>query len=264
MAVSADGSLWFLLNASPEVRAQIESFQKLHPRRLRDTPMAGVVFTNGDLDHCLGLLSLRESQRLVGYATARVQRGFVEGNAFYRTLERFEGQLSWHRLGFDEAVPLVRPDGEPSGLTVQAFPVPGKAPLHALDPSPDPEHNVGLRIRDERNGSVLSYLSGVAGPSDSVTACAAQANAVFFDGTFWTRDELVSLGVGERYAEDMAHWPVGGQAGSLEFLRGLPAGRKLLIHVNNTNPLLVEDSPERALIAAAGVEVAEDGLEFSL
>ena len=119
-------------------------------------------------------------------------------------------------------------------------------------------HNTGVA------GGVLSYVSGVAGPSSSLDECVAGANAVFFDGTFWTRDELVALGVGTRYAEDMAHWPLAGEHGSLEFLRRLPAERKLLIHVNNTNPILDEDSAERGSVRAAGVQVAEDGLEFAL
>ena len=122
----------------------------------------------------------------------------------------------------------------------------------------------GHQSVDERTGGVLSYVSGVAGHSASLDECVAGASAVFFDGTFWTRDELVALGVGTRYAEDMAHWPLSGEHGSLEYLRRLPVERKLLIHVNNTNPILREDSAERGSVRAAGVQVAEDGLEFSL
>lgn len=261
--MSADGVDWFLLNASPEVRAQIESFAPLHPRALRDTPLSGVIFTSGDLDHCLGLLSLRESQRLNVYATAAVRRGFVENNAFYPTLERFEGQLRWHPLLLGERMPLLTADGRASGLTLTSLPVPGKPPLHARS-APSPEDNVGLRIEDERTGGVLAYVSGVAGPSESVNECVAGANAVFFDGTFWRRDELVALSVGTRYAEDMAHWVLSGPNGSLAFLSSVRAARKLFIHINNTNPILRDDSAERAEVRAAGVEVAEDGLEFSL
>lgn len=264
VAVSADGEQWFLLNASPEVRQQVESFKGLHPRSLRDTPIAGVLLTNGDLDHCLGLLSLRESQRLVVYATERVRRGFIDGNVFYRTLERFEGQVTWHRLRFGVREPLLGPNGKPSGLTVAAFPLPGKPPLHALDSARDLEDNVGLSIGDERTSGVLAYLPGVAGPGQSVGDAVAGAQAVFFDGTFWTSDELVELGVGERRAEDMAHWPLSGAAGSLEFLRKLPAKKRILIHVNNTNPLLREDSPEREVVRAFDVDVAYDGMEFTL
>ncbi len=264
VAVSADGESWFLLNASPEVRQQIESFPALHPKSLRHTPIVGVVLTNGDLDHCLGLLSLRESQRLVVYATDRVRSGFVDGNIFYRTLERFQGQINWRRLRLGSREALLGADGAPSGLHVSVYSVPGKPPLHARDPGRDLEDNIGLSIVDERTSGVLAYLPGVAGPSQSVNDVVAGAHALFFDGTFWSSDELVTLGVGERRAEDMAHWPVGEAAGSLEFLRKLPVRRRVLIHVNNTNPLLREDSLERDMVRAFGIEVAHDGMEFSL
>lgn len=264
VAVSADGVSWFLLNASPEVRAQIESARALHPRSLRDTPLAGIVFTSGDLDHCLGLLSLRESQRLNVYATAAMRQSFVEGNALYPTLERFEGQVRWQPLLPGERIGLSLADGRPSGLVLTPYAVRGKPPLHAKELAPSAGDNIGLHLRDERTGGVLAYVSGVAGPSAELEQCVADADVVFFDGTFWTRDELVALGVTTRYAEDMAHWPLSGPHGSLAFLRTLRAARKLFIHINNTNPILREDSAERAAVHAAGVEVAEDGLELSL
>ncbi|HET9932329.1 MAG TPA: pyrroloquinoline quinone biosynthesis protein PqqB [Polyangiaceae bacterium] len=264
VAVSADGDSWFLLNASPEIRAQIEGFPRLHPRALRDTPLAGILFTSGDLDHCLGLLSLRESQRLDVYATAAMRRSFVEGNTLYPTLERFEGQVRWHPLAPNERCALLLSDGKESGLELVPYSVRGKPPLHAKQLAPSPGDNLGLRIEDRRTGGVLAYVSGVTGPSSELEACVAGANAIFFDGTFWTRDELVALGVSNRYAEDMAHWPLSGPDGSLAFLSRQPAARKLFIHINNTNPILREDSPERAEVMARGVEVSEDGQEFSL
>ena len=264
VAVSADGEQWFLLNASPEVRQQLEGFPALHPRSFRDTPIAGVLLTNGDLDHCLGLLSLRESQRLIVYATERVRQGFIEGNVFYKTLERFEGQVTWHRFRFGVREPLLGPEGKPSGLSVAAFPLPGRPPLHARDSVRDLEDNVGLSIIDERTAGVLAYLPGVAGPGQSVNEAVAGADAVFFDGTFWTSDELTSLGGGTRKAEDMAHWPLSGASGSLEFLRKLPAKRRILIHLNNTNPLLRDDSAEREVVRAFDVDVAYDGMELTL
>lgn len=264
VAISADGHSWFLLNASPEVRAQLEGFSALHPRALRDTPLAGIVFTSGDLDHCLGLLSLRESQRLDVYATAAMRQSFVEGNALYPTLERFEGQVRWHPLIPGESTALRLSDGTLSGLRLTPFSVRGKPPLHAKQLAPSAGDNLGLRISDERTGGVLAYVSGVAGPSSELEACVDGANAIFFDGTFWSRDELVKLGVSTRHAEDMAHWALGGPAGSLNFLSRYSAARKLFIHINNTNPILREDSPERAEVTACGAEVAEDGQEFSL
>jgi pyrroloquinoline quinone biosynthesis protein B len=266
VAVSADGASWFLLNASPEVRAQIESFHGLHPRAQRDTPIVGIVLTNGDLDHCLGLLSLRESQPLALYATPRVKSGFTEGNVLYRTLERFDGQVTWHALELGEPGPelALLAGAAASGLSLRAFAAPGKAALHLDQGKPEPGDNIGLLLRDQRSGKTLAYVPAVGANSAAVTAATRAADAVFFDGTFWSSDELIRLGASERRAEDMAHWPIGGPEGSLRFLSGLGASRRVLIHINNTNPMLRDDSPERAEVHAAGVEVAFDGMEFSL
>jgi pyrroloquinoline quinone biosynthesis protein B len=266
LAVSSDGKAWFLLNASPEIRAQIESFTPLHPGAPRHSPIAGLLVTNGDLDHCLGLLSLRESQPLAIYATERVRRGFTEGNALYATLERFAGQATWHALiPGRAALELPLADGRPSGLAVEAIAVPGQPPLHLrgrVEPSPD--DNVGLEIRDRRTGGTLVYLSGVAAPTPAIRQALARADCLFFDGTFWASDELIALGLGERRAEDMAHWPIGGPEGSLATLGRIGRGRRIFIHINNTNPILREDSPERAAVTAAGWEVAHDGLELEI
>jgi pyrroloquinoline quinone biosynthesis protein B len=267
VAVSADGEHWFMLNASPEVRQQIESFEGLQPRAPRDTPIAGIVLTNGDLDHCLGLLSLRESQPLALYATARVRQGFTEGNVLYRTLERFEGQVVWHALTLGEPgpeLPLLLPGGARSGLTLRAFAAPGKAALHLDQTRPEPGDNIGLLIRAERSGKTLAYVPAVGANSPAVIGATKAADAVFFDGTFWSSDELIQLGASTRRAEDMAHWPIGGAEGSLRFLAGLSAARRILIHINNSNPMLRDDSAERAEVHAAGVEVAFDGMELSL
>ncbi len=265
VAVSADGDSWFLLNAPPEIRQQIESFSKLHPRALRDTPIQGIVLTNGDLDHTLGLLSLRESQPLALYSTNGVHRGFSEGNVLYRTLQRFDGQVTLHALELGAAEqPLQLLNGRPSGLSMRAFAAPGKAALHLDQSKAEPADNIGLLIRDERSGKRLAYIPAVGASSAEVVAAASSAEAVFFDGTFWSSDELIALGASTRRAEDMAHWPIGGPEGSLGFLAGLSAARRILIHINNTNPMLAEDSAERALVTAAGVEVAFDGLELEL
>lgn len=269
-AVSADGESWFLLNASPEIRGQIENFPGLWPRGPRHSPLAGILLSNGDMDHCLGLLSLRESHPLALYATEPVMRGFTRDNVLYKTLERFPGQVTWTLLRAGAEIPLMA-GGRPSGLRVAAFPVPGKRPIHLESAgAPSPEDNVGFRIRDGR-GKTLAYFPAVAGPSQGLRDLLAAADCVFFDGTFWSEDELAAAGVsgpggaGAKRARDMAHWPAGGSEGGLAFLAGLPGkGRRLFIHVNNTNPILREDSPERAAVAAAGVEVARDGLEIEV
>jgi pyrroloquinoline quinone biosynthesis protein B len=265
VAVSADGDEWFLLNASPEIRAQIESFSPLQPRAPRQTPIAGILLTNGDLDHCLGLLCLRESQPLTVYATDVVRRGFIEDNALYATLQRFPGQVSWQRLAPGDPQPLKGSGGRRAPIIVEAIAVPGQPPLHLRDRvSPSPEDNIALKLTDERTGKTLCYMSGVAGTTEALRTAVAAASALFFDGTFWSSDELIRLGLGSRRAEDMAHWPIGGPAGSLRALADIARGRRIYIHVNNTNPILREDSPEHRELTAAGWEVAHDGLEVEI
>lgn len=265
VALSANGDDWFLLNASPEVRQQIESFPPLHPRGPRHSPIQGILLTNGDLDHCLGLLSLREGSPLVIYTTDRIRRSFTEGNILYRTLQRFAEQTTWRllKLGLEEE--LVARDGRPSGLSVEAVPVPGKVPLHLEGRlAVDPEDSVGFRIREQASGRVLAYLSGVGAMSPAVGRALADADCVFFDGTFWSSAELPDLGLGSKRAEDMAHWAVGGADGSLAALTLPGAARRVLIHLNNTNPLLRDDSAERRAVQAAGWDVAWDGMEIVL
>ena len=256
IAVSADGESWFLINASPEIRAQLED-NELAARAPRHTPIVGILLTNGDLDHCLGLLSLRESQPLVIWATDAVRAGFTENNVLYRTLERFPGQVTWKRLE------LGREQELGDGLFVSAVPAPGKLPLHLEGlRQPSPEDNVGLviRWRDHR----VAYFSGVAGPSPEVERAVSGASVVFFDGTFWSSDELIAAGLGTRRAEEMAHWPIGGPEGSLQFLSRVARATAIYIHINNTNPILLEDSPERRALDEPEIEVAFDAMSLEL
>jgi pyrroloquinoline quinone biosynthesis protein B len=263
VAVSGDGGDWFLLNASPDIRAQIESFAGLQPRAPRDTPIAGIALTNGDIDACLGLLMLRESQPLHVYATTAVLHGLRERNVLFRTLARTPDQVTWHPLLLGRPQPLVGTAG-PSGLTIEAVPLPGKVALHLESlVAPSAEDNVGLVIRGA-HGRGVAYFPSVAGPSPSAEAQARAVDALLFDGTFFCDDELLALGLGTRRAVDMAHWPLGGEGGSLRWLASLPCRHKVLVHNNKTNPILREDAPEPALVAAAGVEVGWDGLELSL
>ncbi len=262
VAVSADGDAWYLLNASPEIREQIGSLPPLWPRQARHSPIAGIVLTNGDLDHCLGLLSLRESHPIIIYATDAVRTGFTDGNVLYRTLERFDGQATWRVLSLGVSRVL---GGDDSSLSITAFAVPGKRPIHLEGRGqPSDEDNVGLLLRDRTTKRTFAYVPAAATWTAALDRMLAEVDVVFFDGTFWSSDELLSAGVGEKRAEDMAHLPVGGEAGSLSQLRRLSAARRVLIHINNTNPLLREDSPERAEATAAGIEIAFDGMEIAL
>jgi pyrroloquinoline quinone biosynthesis protein B len=265
ITVSADGEGWFLLNASPEIRAQIESFPGLQPRRPRHSPIEAIVLTNGDLDHCLGIFSLREAHPIVIYATDHVRQGITRSNVFYRTLQRFPGQVTWHALKPGREDDLLRADGRPSGLTVQPIPAPGKLPVHLEGlSSPDPEDNVGLKIRDRASGKALGYFSAIGKLSSTVLQAFDGLSCLFFDGTFWSGDELSGPGYMAKTAEDLAHLPIGGPGGSLEALASLNVPRRVYIHINNTNPILREDSLERRAVEAAGCEVAFDGMELTL
>jgi pyrroloquinoline quinone biosynthesis protein B len=258
LAVSGDGERWFLFNASPDIHRQIEATSELHPRGPRHSPIAGVVLTNGDLDHTLGLFSLRESLPFVVHATEAVWRGLAERNAIFRTLERFEGQVVWNKLELDRPAELA------PWLTVVPFAAPGKLPVHLMrDGTASPEDNIGLLARDERTGKRLAYVSS-AGAVAPVASRLGDVDTVLFDGTFWSSDELVRLGLSKSRAEDMAHVPIGGDTGSLAGLAGVAIRRRIFVHINNTNPILVEGSPERSAVERAGWEVGFDGMEVSL
>jgi pyrroloquinoline quinone biosynthesis protein B len=266
LAVSADRRSWFLIHASPDIRMQIESFAPLHPQTTRDTPIAGILLTNGDLDQCLGLFSLRESQPLHLYATDRVRDGFIRDNILYRTLTRTPDQITWHALKLHAEFELRSlPDSTPSNLLVTAIPVPGKVPLHLADrQESDEEDTIALLIRDGRSGRMLAYVPCLAGPSPALLSALASVDCLFFDGTFWSADEMIALGLGRRSAAEMGHWPLGGADGSLSTLSSLQTIRRILIHINNTNPILDELSPERRLVETAGIEVAADGMEVMI
>lgn len=255
VAVSAGGP-WLLVNASPDVLRQIERFPALHPRAPRDTPIGAIALTNGDLDHVVGLLSLRESQPLVVLATERVLAGLVERNAMLRTLARTPDQVTWKRLELGHELELAA-----LGMGVTPLAASGKLPVHltgVLEPSA--EDNVALRVRDLASGRVIVVATAV-GSLEGVDALVRDADVLLFDGTFWSDDELVQQGLGKARARDMAHVPIGGAGGSLERLR---TGRRVYTHVNNTNPVLRRGTPERAAVEAAGWEIAFDGMEIEL
>ncbi len=252
-----------LVNASPDVLRHIERCRALWPRGPRDTPIGAIALTNGDLDHVVGLLSLRESQPLRILATPRVRTGLVERNAVLRTLARTADQVAWVDLALGREVVL-----EALGLGVTAVPVPGKLPVHLTGLlNPSPEDNVALRVRDLGTGAVAVVATAV-GALEGLEELLAGARAVLLDGTFWTEDELIVRGLGRSRARDMAHVPVGGPEGSLARLAGgaslvlAPRARRVYTHINNTNPMLRTDSPERAEVERAGWEIAFDGMEL--
>ena len=261
IAVSGGTAGWVLCNCSPDVLRQIEAFHELHPQAPRHSPISAIVLTNGDLDHVLGLFSLRESYPLVVYATEGVRRGLFERNALARTLSRFEGHLTHRLLPLGTEVPIVGATGAPTGLSITARPVRGKIPVHleGLVPS-SPDQNVGLWLRDE-GGARAAYVSAVADLAD-VTPHLDGVDVLLLDGTFFSSDELSRPGLSKARAEDMAHLPIGDPGGSLAWSAKLGARRRIFTHINNTNPILVETSSERHRVIEQGWEIATDGMEI--
>jgi pyrroloquinoline quinone biosynthesis protein B len=258
LAFSASGEDWHLINASPDILRQIEASPPLWPRRPRHSPIRSIVLTNGDLDHVLGLFSLRERWPLTLYATSAVRRGLEERNAIFRTLRRFEGQVTWRELVLNREIEV-----EP-GLFLTARPSAGKAPVHLEGLAPhSPEDNVSLWLRDARTGKRAAYLGATASAA-GVEAAVRGQDCIFFDGTFWSSDELIALGLSSARAEDMAHLPIGGESGSLALLRGLEVARKIYTHINNSNPILAQGSSEESAVRGAGWEIAYDGMEVAL
>lgn len=265
LAVSADGVRWFLLNASPDLRQQIEQTPALHPRSgLRSSPIAGVALTGGDVDAIAGLLTLRERQPLMLYASAKVH-GVLEANPIFRVLAPDVVQRRPLPLG--QAVALQLPEGGDSGLTLELFAVPGKVPLYLEEgggapPIVEGEDTVGAVVSDGR--TQLHYIPGCAAMSPALARRLRGAELVLFDGTLWRDDEMIRAGIGTKTGARMGHMSIGGPQGTLAAFAELGVRRKLLVHLNNSNPVLLDDSPERAAVAAAGWEVAYDGLELKL
>ncbi len=262
VALSGDDEHWFLLNASPDVRAQIESFAPFLPAvGVRGTGIEGILLTNADLDHTLGLTLLREGNNLVVHATTAVRRALTEGLRLDAILSCYGG-VTW-REPPTELTPLLGRAGTPSGLRYAAFPVPGKLPRYREgSAAPSDADTVGYRFEDEKTKGRLVFIPNVAALGDSVLDQLRASDAVLLDGTFWSEQEMPALGAGTLGASAMGHLPIGGAGGSLAQIGGLPALLKVYLHINNTNPMLCEGSPERQTVEAAGVIVGYDGQEF--
>ena len=260
-AVSADGERWFLLNASPDVHAQLAGLPGRAPAGPRGSPVEGVVLTDAELDHTLGIVLLREARFLQLAATPAVRQILAEDSGLLRVTSAF-AEVRIQELTPGRPAPLTYRDGCPSGLTVTPFPVPAGPPRFAR--GDDPGHTVGLVLRDTATGGVAAFAPGCGGFDAAVEAALGPAELVLFDGTFWQDDELIRLGISDRTARQMDHLPVSGPGGSLERLAGLPARTRVYTHIHNTNPMLLEDSPERAEVERHGLRVGADGMRFSL
>lgn len=258
LAVRGDEGPWFLVNASPDARQQLEALTFPGVDAVRSPPVAGVLLTDAEIDHTAGLLLLRESATPVRvYGDRGVELALTEGYPVLPILQRYCG-AEWRTLEADQMRPL-----EGSSLTVEPFEVGGDAPRY-LDGLGVEFGASGFVFRDRATGGVAAYAPGLARLDDGVLARFAASDLVLVDGTFWREDELAGLGISTRSARDMGHLPLSGPGGTLQALTGLERPRKALVHINNTNPVLLEDSPEREAVLRAGVEVAYDGLEVEL
>lgn len=263
ICVSDDGDEWALLNASPDLLQQIQSFPALQPaRQLRDSAIAGVVLIDGQIDHTTGLIMLREQGRpLDVWCTVQVYEDLTQGNPILRTLDHFCGS-NWHPVSFEAPFFLSKLPH----LEFTALPLRSKAaPYSSHRDHPHPGDNIGVTIKDKRSGKTVFYAPGLGEIEAHVEEVMRGCDCVLVDGTFWTDDEMICLGAGDKTAREIGHLPQSGAGGMIEVLDRMPPGiRKVLIHINNTNPILDEDSVEHAMLSAHGIEVSWDGMEIYL
>jgi pyrroloquinoline quinone biosynthesis protein B len=257
VAVSADGAHWVLLNASPDLRAQLNATRALHPREgLRHSPIGAVVLTGAEIDQIAGLLNLRERQAFALYGTPE-------------SLAAVAANPMFEALAADMVTRRAVAPGEPfhpaPGLVAELFTVPGKVPLYLERGEPEVGAETGANVGIEiaAGNARLAFVPGAAAMTSALRARLERADAVLFDGTLFTDDEMIRSGTGPKTGRRMGHMPIDGAGGSLAALAGLP-GRRIYIHINNTNPIHVAGSPERRKVEAAGWEVAADGMEIVL
>jgi pyrroloquinoline quinone biosynthesis protein B len=270
LAATANGSDWVLFNASPDIRQQIAFTPELQPQPggpLRSTPIRAVVLTNADVDHIAGLLSLREREPFVIYATGRVLE-VLASNSIFNVLDREVVQRRELPLG--KSTDILDAGGKPVGLTIESFAVPGKVALFLEDRSKADEgfgtregDTIGLRIASE-NGPAAFYIPGCARIDATLEDRLSGAECLLFDGTVYTDDEMITAGVGAKTGARMGHLHMAGEGGSLAALANLGIGKRIYVHINNTNPVLDAASPEHAAVIAAGWRVAFDGMEVRL
>jgi pyrroloquinoline quinone biosynthesis protein B len=268
IAVSADGEHWFLVNASPDLRQQLIATPQLHPGagRLRHSPISGVILTNGEIDAVAGLLSMREGSPFTIYAHDKVL-SILKANSIFNVLG--ENTVRRQRIDIDHAFEPALPDGAPSGIEVLPFAVPGKSAWY-LEGKPHPGGDdgagdtLGLRIRDKASNKYFYFLAACAAVTDELRARLAGAPLVLFDGTVWRDDELIAAGLGNKTGHAMGHIAMSGGSGAIEALAGLDIGRKMFLHINNSNPALLPTSAEREMVERAGWQIPADGTEIVL
>jgi pyrroloquinoline quinone biosynthesis protein B len=268
IAISADGDHWFLINASPDLRQQLIATPQLHPRagKLRHSPISGVILTNGEIDAITGLLSMREGWPFTIYAHPKVL-SILEANSVFNVLS--EKNVRRLPIEVDKTFEPDLPDGSPSGIEILSFAVPGKSAWYLEgEVRPSGEDNagdtIGLRVRDKATGRYFYFLTACAVVDDDVKSRVAGAPLIFFDGTVWRDDELIAAGLGNKTGQDMGHIAMSGDRGAIQSLAGLDIGRKIFLHINNSNPALLTDSAERKIAERAGWQFPADGTEIVL
>ena len=268
LAVSADAGSWFLLGASPDLRAQIEATPELHPGEgLRQSPIGGAVLINADIDHVLGLLLLRELQPLRVHTTESIRRILTEDNSMFAMLQRIPRQVTWTSFASGTSFSLLNPRGEESGLRCRALSLGTHYPAYVASDRQSKlnsgEASLGLII-ESPSGKRLAYMPAVPQIESALLREFESADVLLFDGTFWSDDELIRIQGSGQTALQMGHVPVSSEDGSLSRLAGLRRPRKIYVHINNTNPMLNEAGPEYRKVRESGWEIAEDGWQFDL
>jgi pyrroloquinoline quinone biosynthesis protein B len=265
-AVSADGKQWVLLNAAPDLRQQINGTPVLYPTPdggPRNSPIKAVVLTNGDVDAIAGLLCLREGQPFTVYGTARVL-DVLASNSVFDVLA--PGVVRRVAMTYEQPFAVEGPSG-PVGISIEAFPVPGKVPLYLEDEKAGADFGTqegdttGLKVTETASGRHFFFIPGCAKVDDALRARLKGAPLLFFDGTLYTNDEMIAQGLLNKTGERMGHMNMSGERGSITSLAPLNIARKIFIHINNSNPALRENSAERAAVEAAGWEISYDGME---
>jgi pyrroloquinoline quinone biosynthesis protein B len=265
VAISADGARWFLLNASPDIHIQIEAFAPLAPpvSTRRGSPIAAILLTDADLDHTLGLFLLREGLPQTIYSTSTVRSALTEGLSLLPVLSSYCG-VQWHEASSVDTQ-LLYADSSSSGIRYKAFSLPDKPPRYMRGHSAGSTGDrVGYFFRDERTGGRLVFMPGVSTLNKTLLSYLQDCDALLLDGTFWDDQEMQRAVGANASASQMGHLPVGGSGGSLEQIASLPIRHKIYTHINNTNPMLIDDTPERIAVEAAGITVGWDGLEIQL
>ncbi|WP_312254233.1 pyrroloquinoline quinone biosynthesis protein PqqB [Stutzerimonas nitrititolerans] len=262
IAISDNGVDWILCNASPDIRAQLEAFPALQPaRKPRDTAIGAIILLDSQIDHTTGLLTLREGCPHEVWCTEMVHQDLTTGFPLFNMLEHWNGGLKWNPIALDGSfvIPAC------PNLVITPIPLRSSAPPYSPHRNdPHPGDNIGLFIEDRRTGGKLFYAPGLGQVSEALLGTMRGADCLLVDGTLWRDDEMRVREVGDKLGSEMGHLPQSGPGGMIEVLDGLPAARKILIHINNTNPILDQDSSERAMLDEHGIEVAFDGMSIEL